>query len=288
MKLDALTTGIGVVSAKSLVFLLLLVCLSTTVSSQETAGKKFFFAFEDNRIFSEQELAQNINQCINNNRGKSSDSEVLDYCSEQLKRLISSKGYLKAIVVKKRHENLEDGIRIVLRVQEGLLYRLGHVTIIGATHLTSSAAREMLTLNEGDVANTDRLTEWTGKALKDAYGEFGYLQFTAMVEPTYHSRTGEAEGTVDLSVTIDEGQVFTMKSIRFVGEGNINQDELCQGLFVRAGEVFNKKLFDDSIKTLNQRGLFQPIDPDRDVDYQWDQKSPQVDVIIHLKKNARL
>jgi hypothetical protein len=61
---------------------------------------------------------------------------------------------------------------------------------------------------------------------------------------------------------------------------------LRNGMLVRLGEVFNKKLFDESLKRISQTGQFEVIDADKDVDYSWDQKSPRVDLTIRLKKKA--
>jgi len=270
---------------RSVFLVFLLILLPCLARSQERPSLNVRFAFEGNKVFSEEKLAQKMNQCFVTYCTKSSESVIFDYCTRELKRFLSSEGYLQATVAQKKQETVGDSARVVLSVQEGRLFYLGQVTINGATRFSPSTIREMLTLNEGDVANADRITEWD-KTLKNAYGEFGYIQYTAMVDPNYHSRTGEQSGTVDLNVIIDEGQVFKIKSIRFVAEHKINQDDLRREMFVRVGEVFNKRLFDDSINNLNQSGVFQPIDSDKDVDYQWDRKSPELDIIVHLKKKV--
>jgi len=83
-------------------------------------------------------------------------------------------------------------------------------------------------------------------------------------------------------------KAFTIRSIKFEGNGNVPEDDLRREMLVRIGEVFNKELFDESLKRIRQTGLFEAIDPDKDVDYTWDQKVPRLDLTIHLKRPTML
>src|SRR5206468_1427881 len=120
--------------------------------------------------------------------------------------------------------------------------------------------------------------------VKKLYDNLGYVQYTAEIDPHFHVKAGDPEGTVDLTVMIDEGQAFKIRSIKFVGNGNVGEDDLMRQMLVRRGEVFNKGLFDDSITALNQLGLFEAIDADKDVDYRSDKTTPDLDLVIHLKR----
>ena len=55
---------------------------------------------------------------------------------------------------------------------------------------------------------------------------------------------------------------------------------------VRDGEVYNPDLFSKSITRMNNTGLYDRIDPDRDVEYQTNEKAALLDVTIRLKKKV--
>jgi outer membrane protein insertion porin family len=57
-------------------------------------------------------------------------------------------------------------------------------------------------------------------------------------------------------------------------------------LMVRDGEVYNSDLFGESITRMNNTGLYDRIDPNRDVEYQTNEKTALIDVTIHLKKKV--
>ena len=56
-------------------------------------------------------------------------------------------------------------------------------------------------------------------------------------------------------------------------------------MLVRTGEIFNRELFDESLKRISQSGQFEVIDADKDVDYSsQDRTIPLLDLTIHLRR----
>ena len=70
-------------------------------------------------------------------------------------------------------------------------------------------------------------------------------------------------------MTIEEGKQFKIDSIKFSGI-DVPRRKLLDLLLIREGDVFNQELFEKSIQKLNDSGLFDQIDQDRDVDYRTD------------------
>ena len=122
--------------------------------------------------------------------------------------------------------------------------------------------------------------------MKKAYGDLGYIQYTAEVEPKYHRKDGASEGIVDLAVTVDEGELFTIASIQFAGIENLPKDALLREMTVRSGDVFNQEQLEASLTRLSQSGQFEMIDPEKDVDYRVDKEAPRINFTIHLKKRV--
>lgn len=244
--------------------------------------------FEGNRIFSAAELSAPVEKCL---AGKTRSAtaftiEKLEYCLPRLEVFLHSKGYLQARVGKPQRQESESGLSWLISVTEGRRYRLGEINIEDAKLLSPDQIREMLDLKTGDVLDTDRIHEWLYRRVSRIYKDSGYLQFSAEVEPAYFVKANSDEGVANLKVTIDEGPAFTIRSIRFDGFGDISHESLMRRMLVNVGEPFRQDLFEQSLKSISNDGLFEKIDPDKDVDYRVDRGSPLLDIAIHLKRKT--
>jgi outer membrane protein assembly factor BamA len=140
----------------------------------------------------------------------------------------------------------------------------------------------MLGLPEGGIANGELIGKALYQDLKKYYGNQGFVEYTAEVSPTFKGNPQKGnEGIVDLRVTIDEGKQFKIHSIKFSGN-NLPQKVLFELLLIREGEVYNQELYEKSIEKLNDSGLFDPIDKDRDVDFVTDEAKGLVDLLIKV------
>jgi len=249
---------------------------------------KWTLSFKGNRVFSQSELIAVTDKCLmsDSHWNDTHNPNTLDYCLRKLKFYLASRGYLQGNVDEPHREESEDSIRVVVTIDEGPLYRLGEIEISGSKLFPPAQIRDMVSLKTGDIANGETLNTALYERVKKAYSDFGYIQYTAEVEPKFYLKEGAQEGTVDFNVSIDEGKEFTIRSIKFKGNGVVSEKDLLREMLVRTGEVFNKGLFDDSLRRISQTGQFEIIDVDKDVDYDWDKKHPQLDLTIHLKKKT--
>ena len=254
--------------------------------AQEATAPKTVLDFEGNKIFSKPELLEVANRCLTGISKSQNEDELLDYCLHRVRQFMSAKGYLQAQLGKPRQEQTENGSKTIVSVNEGALFRLGEVEINGPRTLAPTQIREMFELKTGDVANGDSIGVWLFERVKKAYGNLGYIQYTAEVQPKFHRKDGAREGVADLEVTIDEGSAFTIASIQFEGNGNVPRDVLLREMIVRNGEVFSQDQLDDSLTRINQSGQFETIDVNKDVDYEVDKQAPRLSLTIHLKKRT--
>ncbi|MDQ3818256.1 MAG: hypothetical protein M3362_11350 [Acidobacteriota bacterium] len=252
--------------------------------------------FEGNKIFSDQELlgllkdaegdegsGQDRLTCTPSEKGY--DAEQFDFCRRQATHKLHSRGYLKAELGEPKLEETERGLKLIVPVREGLLYLIGNVRVEGSTIFSPEQIIEMLNVKTGEIANDRELSRGLQGTLKEAYGNRGYIQYEYDVEPDFKPSPDRAdEGIVDFAFTITEGKSFRIHSIEFYGNKQMANSELKGLLLVREGETYNELLFRDSIKKLNELGLFQPIDADRDVDYRTDEKGYSVNIAIKLKE----
>jgi outer membrane protein insertion porin family len=262
--------------------------LASSVIAQEVAPQKVYFDFEGNKVFSTRALREVAGDCVtqrSDSRGRY-ESDELDWCLGKIRLFLIGKAYLRATVGKPRQEQTESGLRLIIPVEEGLRYRLGDINIQGARLFSPDQIVGMLGLKPGDLASGEVLSDWLAQKLKQAYANRGYIQFTYELEPHFRPiASTESEGIVDLSVSIEEGRVFTIRRIIFRGNSHTADELLLSALLLREGDTFSQQLFDDSIKKLNQLGLFEEINGSSDVEWEAPRNgAPEMDLIFHLKE----
>lgn len=259
---------------------------SGATQTQEGPRPKMVVDFEGNKIFSKQELIAITTTCFDrySKAGVTDESAQIDSCLHKVKAFLFGKGYLNPKLGEPRRTQTENGLQFVVPVDEGPRYRLGEVKVEGSKLFTQAQILEMIAMKTGDIADGEKLSEALYERVRKAYAKFGYIQYTAEITPHFHLNASGTEGTADFSVTIDEGEQFTIRSIKFDGNGDIPEDALLGAMLVRSGEVFNKELLDESLKRIDQTGQFETIDGEKDVDYRSVGKKPELDLTIHLKK----
>src|SRR6266481_5139721 len=270
----------------SLIKIFLFVLFASGVAAgQSSSGDKWTLGFVGNENFFEQELVDVTQKCLSSDPkwNERHNPQTLDYCLARLKMFLAAKGYLRASIGKPKEQGTGSGPRLLVPVNEGALYRLGQVKIKESRLLTPTQILGLLTIKTGDIADGEHLSTWLYEDVKKEYDRLGYIQYASELEPNFHLDAGAREGTVDFTVTIDEGQAFTIRTIKFEGNGDVPEDSLRRQLFVHVGDIFNKELFEESLKGMSQPGQFEVIDTDKDVDYRCDPKLPELDLTIHLK-----
>ncbi len=246
--------------------------------------------FEGNQNFSSVELASKIGECRADYRDTESgyDSLIFDYCTRRLLNFIRSRGYLRAAFGQPTKEIDSRGLVLTLPLDEGPLYRLGEIKIEGSKAVAAEQIRAMLNLQPGDIVNGERIGKWLFEDVKRTYGEMGYIEYAAEPEPEFRAADDRNEARVDFTVTIDEGRQFRIHDIKFNGD-SLPEKELLSVLRIRGGDVFNQRLFEESIEELNKMGCFERIDKDRDVGFATNEEDGLINIIIkvnNLKSSA--
>jgi outer membrane protein insertion porin family len=239
--------------------------------------------FEGNQNFSSVELALKIEKCEADYQETQSgyNSEIFDYCTRRLLNFMRSRGHLRATLGQPTKGIDSRGLVLTLPLDEGPLYRLGEIKIEGSKAVTAGQIRAMLNLKQGDIASGEVIGKWLFENLKKTYGEMGYIQYTAEPEPEFRAADDRNEGIVNFTVTIDEGRQFRIHDIKFKGD-SLPENELLSVLRIRAGEVFNQRLFEESIEELNELGWFKRIDKDRDVDFATDEEEGIINILVKV------
>jgi len=243
------------------------------------------YRFQGNKIFSTAELGQNIRECMTKYDRDYYDGEVFVYCKHLLANFARSQGYLKAEFGEPSLEESSASVVVTIPVKEGALYRVGEIKIEGSSLFSPEKLRAISPLRKGEIADGEKLSEWLYDKLKQVYGEHGYIQYTAEVTPEFKSAPDKSEGVVDLEITIDEGRRFKVGKIKFAGEQL--PDGLESMILIHSCDVYNASLYEKSIDNLNNSGLFEFVDKDKDADFRVNEEERWVEITIMLKRKRQ-
>ena len=233
------------------------------------------------------------------------DREKLDVDLKLIRNYMAGKGYLQGRAGEPRVESLgprrtgfllplpllssvDEGLRITVPIIEGRLYRLGELKIEGNSIFSEERIRAGLGLKTGDVASGERIYKAFYEELKKAYGQAGFIQYSADPEPTFKDNpTNPKEGIVDYVVSIDEGKQFTLRRLEFTGNTFTRDYVLRREVVLNEGDIYNQSYLEFSVLRLNQLGFFDPLDKDKDVDFRQDEERGEVDVTIKVTERGR-
>lgn len=266
-----------------------LVCFFTVtvVRGQEAARQSTVIDFEGNEAVIGK-LRDVASKCLAqySDSPDGNSSKVIERCLHQVRHSLSSQGYLQPVISEPKAED-KDGVKtITVSVEEGVLYRLGEITIMGAELFSPQQLLEMLDLKTGDVAGANILWEWLWQRVQRAYADRGYIQYEYDVDEQFRTASAN-EGVVDLIIYINEGLVFTTGKIEFAGNESTLDEVLHRALLIKEGDTFNRSLYEESIKNLNQLGLFEKITGGNDVSWKTDESSRQINITFYLKARVQ-
>ena len=248
--------------------------------------------FTGNKVFSNEGLldllAHDAPKAVQYLTEDVKDEEKMDYGLRFIRYCLAAQGYLRAQVGRPSVEPTEHGYRLVVPIREGALYRIGQIKINGAVVFTVAQIRDILAFKEGDLASGEIIYQGIFERLKQAYGDRGYIQFSAAPDPTFQrAPRGAMESTVDYEITIDEGKLFTVQSIEFAGNDTVPDEVLRAALRLKVDQPCSVKLLAESIDRLNDLGLFALIDKERDVDFKQNEEAGLIKIVIKLRERSQ-
>ena len=227
--------------------------------------------------------------------------DKLEYDLEKLRFYLGTKGYLQAKVGEPEVERAGEvsggiplpipllhkkgpGIKITVPLEIGRAYKITKVTEKGVTIFQPGVVSAVSLLRAGDLGNSDKIRKGL-ENIKNLYGQQGYINATADIEPKWTEKTPE-EGEVEIEVTVDEGRQFTLHRLEFIGNTNTRDVVLRREVLLTEGSVYNKRLWDLSLLRLNQLGLFDEI-KDKDAQTRTNPRTQEVDIDLNVHEKGR-
>ena len=233
---------------------------------------------------------------LENLLSKTYDATKLQEDTERVRDAYQQKGFFKALVSDPK-TNIHDtapgfpwlfrkggkAVDITMPVEEGERYRLAAINFHGNKAIQNTAAlRRLFVMKDGDLFNTDLVRKGL-KALQEAYGEFGYINFTAVPD----TKIDDEKHLITLDLDLDEGKQFYVRRIEFTVNTTTRDKVIRRELALEEGGIYNKKAWDFSLLRLNQLNYFEALKADQDTDIKQDNQNNSIDITLKVKEKGK-
>ncbi len=224
--------------------------------------------FEGNQAFDDGRLARTLKNTRKKslmNIFKSSKFNEKDYESD-LKELIdfyNSRGYRNATVVSDSIYDINDKrLGINITVSEGNKYYIRNVRWIGNSKYETEHLQRIFGVEPGDSYDKKSINKRLGVgqsaspddlSVLTLYQNEGYLM--SQIDP---SEIIIGADSIDLEIKIFEGNPFTVNEVRITGNERVDDEVIRRELHTRPGELYNRSLLMQTIRTLGTIGHFNP------------------------------
>jgi outer membrane protein insertion porin family len=232
---------------------------------------------------------------------KTYDATKLEEDTERVRAEYQNRGYFKAGIADPKTEIHDTGnkgfhipliqsgsgkaVDITMTIDEGDKYRLGKITFKGNKAITNNVAlRNLFPLKDGDIFSREKISKGI-EQLRKAYGEFGYINYTAVPNTTFD----DDKKLANIEFDIDEGKQFTVRRIEFTGNTTTRDKVIRRELALEEGGIYNSRMWELSLLRLNQLSYFDQIKPDDPnvTDKKLDEKNGYVDLTLHVHERGK-
>ncbi len=241
------------------------------------------FVFTGTKYFNNEELKNALILCLGDDWGESAARKI-KYCVDRdVRGFMFSKGYLKAKINQIGKRFVKNDLEILVDVNEGTVHRFGEITVEGAKVFSTKEILEMFGKQPGDIVNGQELQEYAYETLPKLYGERGYVQFAdefdvEFVEPV----TKDADPTVNIKFTLDEGQRSKVAAFEFVGLSREDSRDLVEGFPFKTGEYYVKSKLASWCKKINEAERYKYLDCDQDIEVLVSEEQPDIKILIKV------
>ena len=183
------------------------------------------------------------------------DKALIDKAEQELKRQYVGKGLYAAEVVATVTPLERNQVAIYFNIDEGPVAKIQEINFIGNNAFSESTLLSEMQLKTGgwlswyskdDLYSKQKLTADL-ESIRSYYLNRGYLEF--VIESTQVSITPDKKG-IFLTISIREGQLFTVKNVRLAGELLGTETELMSLITLKSGDTFSSAKLTESTKAI--------------------------------------
>lgn len=216
--------------------------------------------FVGNKLFTATDLRKTIKQSAWWNpfwwmKKKRYDAGELESAKAEIVALYATKGYIDAKVdISEEVCDSKGNLRLVVRINEGMLYKFGKLTISGAKLFPEAEIRRFILARTGAPASSETLRA-AAQGVQDFYGSRGYVD--SAVRPVLD--TDDAKRTVNVDFSVIEGSQSKIRNIKIEGNTRTKDKVIRRELLVYPGEIYDEVKVRRSERIINNLGYFKTV-----------------------------
>ncbi|MDP8231643.1 MAG: outer membrane protein assembly factor BamA, partial [Candidatus Zophobacter franzmannii] len=183
-------------------------------------------------------------------------------------------GYIDARIVSEKVEKIDERfLAITIKVNEGIKYNFGSVTVKGNDRFTSESILEKFTLKVGEPFDMEKFDREL-YAISSMYYEEGYIysQFDHILE--------KAGNSVNIKLDVTENNRAKVRKIAIQGNTRTKEKVIRRQLSIAPGDYFKQSKVIRSQPNIYNMGFFEP---DIRPDYKPINKDGDIDLIFKVR-----
>jgi outer membrane protein insertion porin family len=182
--------------------------------------------------------------------------EVIRGDVERIRELYHNHGYINVEISEPRVRLSDDKERLYIdiSVSEGKQYKLGSIRIKGNTVFSEDKLFKHIESKPGRVFSRKGLRDDIDRII-DLYMERGYAR--ADINPLI--RVDEEDSSVDVTLSITEGDIFRIGRIEITGNTKTRDKVIRREVRLDEGDIFNSKLLRRSYQRINNLDYFETV-----------------------------
>ena len=176
--------------------------------------------------------------------------------NQAVRPVYEQRGRVRVAFTEIRAEPVSDviGVHVFVKVDEGESYTLGKVEIAEPSPVEARTLLKAGDIKTGDVANFDRVNQGLDR-IRKAVRHAGYLDGKVTTE----RKINDEKKSVDVTVKIDAGALYTMGKLTIVGLDLNGEAEILRIWTMKEGKALNPDYPDLFLKRVQEEGLFDNL-----------------------------
>lgn len=187
------------------------------------------------------------------------DEKLLEEDSRRIVEAYANRGYVRAEVVdhEVEYRKKRSAIYIVIRVEEGKLYRAGELRFVGNEKFGDEELWERVDWRQGKPFSEKKLDDGAD-SVRSLYKNNGYL--FAVVEAA--EEVDDEAGIVDAAIRINEDRPAYVRLIDIRGNVSTRDKVIRREMRLEPGDIYKENKLIRSVQRLHNLGYFDEIRPD--------------------------